>query len=398
MSDWPKSWQVMKLGNVASRIVSGATPESGSSRYYAAVEGTPFAKIDDLSRSPGMYLTRTSFRVTPAALRETSLEVYPAGTILLSMYGTIGLVKITAEPLSGNQALAALLPPYSADPHFLCHYLSWLRPSWVKYQGQTTQANISGAIIRNAEFPFPSLGEQRRIAEILDVLDAQVSSIDSQLAKMNVRDAAICASLIDVRDVPSRPLSSYLRDRPRNGFSPVETDGWTGVKALGLGCLTLQGFRPVQIKDVPARDSRNAAATLADGDLLISRANTRDLVGLAGIYRDIGVPCIYPDLMMRLRCNSDCLPEFLELLLRNPEVRRQIQAHAQGTSESMVKISGSIVRELRVRVPGLGVQKQVLYAVKMLQGESEQLREKRLKVLAVRSGLAEDLLTGRVRV
>lgn len=120
---------------------------------------------------------------------------------------------------------------------------------------------------------------------------------------------------------------------------------------LGLGCLTPSGFRPLQLKNAPLSDLRTERAILNDGDLLISRANTRELVGLSGRFRAFGTPCIYPDLMMRLKPNGRITPEYLEITLRAPETRRQIQAAASGTSGSMVKISSSVVCNLLVAVP-----------------------------------------------
>ncbi|MFD0072963.1 hypothetical protein ACFVIY_11040 [Streptomyces sp. NPDC127166] len=143
-------------------------------------------------------------------------------------------------------------------------------------------------------------------------------------------------------------LDHYLDGPIRNGFSPVESADWTGVQMLGLGCLTTDGFEPRQLKNAPHGIRSDHAALLRDGDLLLSRANTRALVGLVGRYRDIGSPCIYPDLMMRLIPNDRCVPDFLEHLLTSAPVRRRIMASAQGTSESMVKISADSVKQLKV--------------------------------------------------
>ena len=71
----------------------------------------------------------------------------------------------------------------------------------------------------------------------------------------------------------------------------------------------------------------------------MSRSNTREAVGFVGRYRDVGSPCTYPDLMMRLVPNEKVLPEYLELALRGHHSRRQIQSAASGTSGSMVKQS-----------------------------------------------------------
>lgn len=167
-------------------------------------------------------------------------------------------------------------------------------------------------------------------------------------------------------DWPEFRLVDALADRPHNGFSPIEVEPWTGVVALGLGCLTPDGFQPRQVKNVPANDPRYAGSWLSDGDLLMSRSNTFELVGLVGRYQDVGVPCVYPDLMMRLTPKPSVRPAFLEAVLRSESVRSQINAIAQGTSGSMVKISASSVSNLRVRIPALVEQDRILEIVDAL--------------------------------
>ncbi len=164
----------------------------------------------------------------------------------------------------------------------------------------------------------------------------------------------------DIGNIPIVRLGSVLSMKPRNGYSPKEVPEWTGLQALGLGCLTVSGFAPVQIKNIP--DTAVARrCTLTDGDVLISRANTRELVGLVGRYRPTGHPCIYPDLMMRLRPNeSQCLPEYLELVLRSNSVRKAVRAGAQGTSESMAKISSALVTGLEIPMPSVADQRQIV--------------------------------------
>ncbi|MEU4323890.1 restriction endonuclease subunit S [Nonomuraea dietziae] len=391
-------WQQVPLGSLVARITSGATPQSGNERYYSESGGTPFAKIEDLTATNGWSIRDTVLRVSDAALRESALKIYPVGTILVSMYGTVGLVKVTGLPMAANQALAAIVPPFDCDERFLYHYLNWSRSGWDKYKAQTTQANINGAIVRSFVVRLPDRATQGRIAEILDTLDSRIATVELEIGKLCSLHHGLVESRMSAASSAKTPLRSHLVHSPKNGYSPKETDEWTGVLALGLGCLTNDGFRPRQLKNVPARDGRNSSALLNDGDLLMSRANTRELVGLIGIYRDIGMPCIYPDLMMRLTPTPACRPEFLELQLRSNSVRRQIQGIAQGTSESMVKISGSSVQGLSVSVPTLEEQDRILRTVHTSQKRIDIRRDERNKLKILKQGLMEDLLTGRVRV
>ena len=187
-------------------------------------------------------------------------------------------------------------------------------------------------------------------------------------------------------------LGSVLESPPKNGYSPKDVPEWTGLKALGLGCLTPRGFAPSQLKNVP--DSAMARRfTLVDGDLLMSRANTRELVGLAGRFTQIGVACIYPDLMMRLRPKAEqCLPGYLEIVLRSATVRRAVQAGARGTSESMVKISASLVEDLRIPLPPLPEQRDIVAANEAFERRIGALERTLAKVETAESALSADAL------
>jgi type I restriction enzyme S subunit len=155
---------------------------------------------------------------------------------------------------------------------------------------------------------------------------------------------------------------------------------------LGLGCLTVDGFQPRQLKNAPPAHFDQHAAVLREGDLLVSRANTRDLVGLAGIYRDVGVPCIYPDLMMRLRTSDLYLPEFLELVLRAPESRRRIVALAQGTSESMVKISGAALSRIAIPDVPVSEQRRIVEVIDAVSVQERAIKASIAKLRSVRQG------------
>ena len=97
-------------------------------------------------------------------------------------------------------------------------------------------------------------------------------------------------------------------------------------------------------------------------DVFVSRSNTRGLVGLSSIAVDPVPPrTIYPDLLIKLQPDtSRVVPRFLAFILRCPSVRRQIQDRATGTSQSMVKISGSRLREVMIPLPSRKEQSRVV--------------------------------------
>lgn len=271
----------------------------------------------------------------------------------------------------------------------------------------------------------PPATEQDRIAEVLDTVDEAIRTTEQVIAKLEQVKHGLLHDLLtrgidengEIRDPERHPekfkdsplgripkawefgaLSTWLREKPKNGYSPTPWHEATGVLMLGLGCLTPSGFSPHQLKFAPPRDPGLESARLADGDLLVSRSNTRELVGLSGIYRDVGAVCTYPDLMMRVRTDRRLSTSYLDEWLRSPAGRRQMQAAAVGTSGSMVKVTGSIVSRLVTVVPS--AEEQVSIVAKLdssrehLKSETHSLEKLRL----LKKGLMDDLLTGRVRV
>ncbi len=316
------------------------------------------------------------------------------------------------------------------EPRFLWRKLMWFyrQPTLLTFQQQTTGIiNLKFEEYLNAAIEVPAdLAEQRAIAQILDTFDTAIRETEALIDKLKAVKQGLLHDLltrgIDAngqlrppqseapqlykespsgwipREWKSGTLDFWLDGKPKNGYSPQEAGEWTGIQMLGLGCLTIQGFQPLQLKPAPLTDRRLSSALLSDGDLLISRANTRDLVGMVGVYRDVGTPCSYPDLIMRLRPSSETSADFLQFVLQSPKVRRQIQAHAVGTSESMVKISSKIVTNLVVAMPGKAEQEQTLALLAAGDVRLSAELEKMEVLRDIKAGLMDDLLTGRVRV
>jgi len=269
-------------------------------------------------------------------------------------------------------------------------------------------------------------GSWSSIASILNTLDFQLEQTEALIAKYQQIKAGLMHDLFTRGVTPDghlRPtraqaphlykesplgwipkewssglLSDFLLGGPKNGYSPQEVDEWSGLYTLGLGCLTTDGFRPNHLKMVALGSSACHDALLQDGDFLLSRSNTRELVGLCGIYRDVGCPCIYPDLMMRIRPNGKTSTQFLEALLLSPLMRVRITSAAVGTSGSMVKLNSRSVLRLQLAMPEKDEQAHILNLIHAQRDTLMSLECDLAKLRQQRQGLMHDLLTGRVRV
>ncbi|MEZ7129276.1 restriction endonuclease subunit S [Nonomuraea sp. AD125B] len=332
-------------------------------------------------------------------------EVYglKPGDILLNEGQSLDLVGRSAiyDGNKGEYCFQNTLVRFRPNSQVLPEYAQVVFERWLDtgvfaaIAKQTTSiAHLGSERFAALKFPLLPLAEQRYIREVVGVVSSQEQTIAASVAKLSAVRTGVTDDLL--RDMAWDCVLSEVADGPiRNGYSPVESEAWTGLQMLGLGCLTPAGFNPAQLKNAPASITASHAAILRDGDLLMSRANTRELVGLAGVYRDVGTPCIYPDLMMRIRPSNRCSAEFLAAVLMSTRVRRHVRALAQGTSESMVKISAATVREIPVPLPAPEEQDRLLG---VLNSFSAQIRDKKVelaKLGKLKQGIVDDLLSGR---
>lgn len=355
----------------------------------------------------------TSGQFDPAKAKRLPASVAPRPTLEIQQ-GDVLVVRVNgSRDLVGSVCVVGQVPPRLMlsdlvmrlvadtdimDPRFLGVVLSVesVRSQILaRLRGTSGQFQLPQSEIKSMLVPCPSLPEQRRIVDIIDAVSAQERAIETSITKLNSMMSGALDAMLD-EFAWDHTLAGATDGAIRNGFSPVESEVWTGVQMLGLGCLTPAGFEPSQLKNAPSFVAAEHAAMLRDGDLLMSRANTRELVGLAGVYRDVGSPCIYPDLMMRIRPSKRCSVDFLAAVLKSPRVRRHIRSMAQGTSESMVKISASAVRGIPVPLPSLEEQSRVLEVLCSLSLQTDAEIEELAKLQALRLGLVDDLLAGKV--
>ena len=124
----------------------------------------------------------------------------------------------------------------------------------------------------------------------------------------------------------------------------------TGHWVLALSAISQWGYRPAQFKPVPP-SAKATAALIRKGDLVVSRSNTRELVGLPMIFPDDRRDVSYPDTMMRIPVDSQeisaevsrALPSHAEMQKTNPKLcRRNKLKYAEDKWGQHPKSRGSI--------------------------------------------------------
>ena len=102
-------------------------------------------------------------------------------------------------------------------------------------------------------------------------------------------------------------------------------------------------------------------AEVRSGDLLLTRANTRELVGSACIVEDAPPGTYLSDKTLRLVPSPDRISaQYLVEALQSSSCRRQLSGAASGTSASMKNVSQDAIRSIRIPLLPIHEQQSVV--------------------------------------
>lgn len=202
--------------------------------------------------------------------------------------------------------------------------------------------------------------------------------------------------------------TKYLKLSIEQGWSP-QCDGFPAETAeewavLKVGCVNGGTFNPAENKALPAELEPIPVLGIATDDILISRANTRELVGSVAVAHHDYPRLMLCDKLYRLRLDKNsCLPDFFSLFLGTKFVHGQIELEATGASSSMVNIGQGTILQMVVPIPSIAEQSAIAAfldretaRIDALVAEQEKLiallAEKRQAVIshAVTKGLDPD--------
>lgn len=193
--DVPHGWNYDLLDKFAVRC-SGHTPSKSVASYWNG--GVKWISLSDTYRLDRGYVYETEKEISPEGVKNSSAEVHPAETVVLSRDAGIGKSGVMASPMAVSQHFIA----WKCDNHEKIH--SWYLYNWLQFHKKEFERQAVGSTIKTIGLPYfkklkialPPFSEQKKIAQILSTWDRAITTTEQLLANSQQQKKALMQHLL----------------------------------------------------------------------------------------------------------------------------------------------------------------------------------------------------------
>lgn len=180
MIDLPEGWVRTNGDNLFFQIVGGGTPSKSNVSFFQG--NIPFMTVKDMKNR---FISDTIDHISEEAIEYSSTIIVPADTLIVATRMSLGKIVRTQMATAINQDLKALFVADGIDKTFVEHWWCYNSNLIQNLGTGTTVKGIRLEDIRSISVDLPPLNEQKRIADKLDGLLAQVANCRDRLDRVS---------------------------------------------------------------------------------------------------------------------------------------------------------------------------------------------------------------------
>lgn len=349
---------VKTLGELCN-IVAGGTPSRSNVEFWE--NGTiPWIKIGNIK---GKYIQAPDEFITQKGLDNSSAKMLPKGTVLYTIFATLGEVGILNIDACTNQAIAGLTikDEKQLNTDYLYYYLV-SKKTYVNTVGRgVAQNNINMSILRSFKLPLLPICEQKKIVKILDKVNDLRNGYQLVISSL---DNLIKARFVEMFGDPvandkgwkTKPLLDM--GKCKNGMNFHYDDSGVEISCLGVGDFkdlsvidNVKKLSIVSLNEMPSEEY-----LLKDGDIVFVRSNgNKDLVGRSLAIYPGNLPTTFSGFCIRYRIHDDEITvPYLLRVLKMESMRKKMAGRGANIQNLNQQILGTLV----IPVPPIELQNQ----------------------------------------
>lgn len=341
----------VKLGDLCD-VCSGGTPKRSVSEYWN--EGSiPWVKISDISSK---FVSSTEELISEAGLKGSSAKLLAPGTLLYSIFASIGAVGILKIPAATNQAIAGLsIKTDRIERDYLYHFLK-SQEMLAKSAGRgVAQNNINLTILRGMEIPVPAIEEQKAIVEQLEMIAAQIKQAETQLVQL---DSLVKSRFVEMFLSSSWPIATIGECSTDIRYGTSEKASAEGeyvylrMNNMGDdGALNLSDTKRITLEGKALSN-----CLVRKGDLLFNRTNSREKVGKTCVFC-FDEPMVIAGYIIRVRLDDRVDSVYLAAYMNLNSTKALLRGMAKGAVHQ-ANINAKQLASIEFPLADIDVQKQ----------------------------------------
>lgn len=393
----PEEWETLYIHQI-TEISTGATPSTNINEYWE--NGTiRWMSSGELNNK---IIYDVNGRITQKGYDNTGTHMLPKNCVLIGLAGqgkTRGTAAYNKVELCTNQSIAAILPNSKYESKYLYFYIDSLYDKLrLLSAGDGGRGGLNKQILQNLEIAMPPLNEQHHIASALTSIDNLISSLGKLIEKKkNIKQGAMQQLLTgNIR------LKEFNEPWVYRKISEIATTSSGGTPSRSIPSYyygDIKWFTTTELKDNYLYDSVEhiTREALSNSSAKMFSANTILMamygatIGKLGILKE---PSATNQACCAIKCNDIDEIFLFYILLYN---RKSIIEKGCGAGQP--NISQTIVNELSFLVPPCKKEQQAIATIlNKMDNEITALEAKRAKYEAIKQGIMQQLLTGKIRL
>lgn len=254
--------------------------------------------------------------------------------------------------------------------------------------------------LKNYTFELPSMGEQKKLAEVLWSINDTLQSYQKLLSET---DALVQAQFVEMFDInnhsfPESKIIDVCANKDDIKCGPFGTQlkqseyETSGVAVWGIPEINSDFKKSPDIFVTQEKAQNLSAFSLIPGDIAMSRKGN---VGRCAIFPDTFAPGIIASDVLRIRIDANhLLPKFMQYQLHHSEkVKRQIELVSNGVV--MAGINVTKLKNILLYIPPMDSQKEFVQLVDKAEKSKSTLTGAITSLKATKRSILENALGSR---
>ena len=376
-----KNIQYKKLGEICD-FVSGGTPSKTKNEYWKN-GNIPWIKISDFKEK---YIKCSDEKITKNGLENSSAKLLKKGTILYTIFASVGKVAILDIEATTNQAIVGvnLKENNLVDKDFLYYFLCSIENNIKRQARGVAQNNINISILKNVCIPILPISSQKNIVKILMRLEDILENFKQKKILINFLNKSLFATMFgDIKTNDKNweikkfhEIISILTDYHANGSYKILKDNveLLDFKEYALMIRTTDLENNNFIKGVKYINEKAynflKKTKIFGGELIINKIGSAGNVYLMP-YLNIPVSLGMNQFMIRLK--KDYSNIFYYKLLTTEYYTNVIKSNVQGAVTKT--ITKEAIKNIDIIIPPIELQNKFAERVEKIEKLSFEIEE-----------------------